>query len=219
MAITIYLSSTLDLKVGPFTTGRRQTGRFSAHAGRLQFLQFELTFDTNSAPPNHWLAGNTDFLFKQISHLWYLWWPFFLSGVRGGDKQKSRLTLSSLDAIPPCVALSIVMPLVTRVFGRRFGRRFSENDEKTLPVGIKSQLDLNGNRGSRPSDEIKQKKCGYLCHIEQMKNIMYPEDPITFSDDEQGVYNHLLRKVFRFHYHSQKVIGSLGVHYFGTLMA
>ena len=26
-----------------------------------------------------------------------------------------------------------------------------------------------------------------------------------------GVYNHLLRKVFRFHYHSQKVIGSLGL--------
>ena len=25
-----------------------------------------------------------------------------------------------------------------------------------------------------------------------------------------GVYNHLLRKVFRFHYDSQKVIGSLG---------
>ena len=25
-----------------------------------------------------------------------------------------------------------------------------------------------------------------------------------------GVYNHLLSKVFRFHYHSQKVIGSLG---------
>ena len=25
-----------------------------------------------------------------------------------------------------------------------------------------------------------------------------------------GVYDHLLRKVFRFHYHSQKVIGSLG---------
>ena len=25
-----------------------------------------------------------------------------------------------------------------------------------------------------------------------------------------GVSNHLLRKVFRFHYHSQKVIGSLG---------
>ena len=28
-----------------------------------------------------------------------------------------------------------------------------------------------------------------------------------------GVYNHLLRKVFRFHYHSQKVIGSLGSMY------
>ena len=27
-----------------------------------------------------------------------------------------------------------------------------------------------------------------------------------------GVYNHLLRKVLRFHYHSQKVIGSLGHH-------
>ena len=26
-----------------------------------------------------------------------------------------------------------------------------------------------------------------------------------------GVYNHLLRRVFRFHYHSQKVIGSLGI--------
>ena len=39
----------------------------------------------------------------------------------------------------------------------------------------------------------------------------YPKDPITFSDDD-WVYNHLLRKVFRFHYHSQKVIGSLGIH-------
>ena len=28
-----------------------------------------------------------------------------------------------------------------------------------------------------------------------------------------GVYNHLLSKVFRFHYHSQKVIGSLGYIY------
>ena len=36
-----------------------------------------------------------------------------------------------------------------------------------------------------------------------------PKDPITFSDDD-WVCNHLLRKVFRFHYHSQKVIGSLG---------
>jgi len=32
-----------------------------------------------------------------------------------------------------------------------------------------------------------------------------------------GVYNHLLRKVFRFHYHSQKVIGSLE-HHFGHVL-
>ena len=38
----------------------------------------------------------------------------------------------------------------------------------------------------------------------------FPKDPITFQM-VIGVYNHLLRKVFRFHYHSQKVIGSLGV--------
>ena len=40
------------------------------------------------------------------------------------------------------------------------------------------------------------------------------ENTITLSDDEQGMYNPLLRKVFRFHYHSQKVIGSLGFHVF-----
>ena len=39
----------------------------------------------------------------------------------------------------------------------------------------------------------------------------YPRNPITLSDDEQGVSNHLLNIVFRFHYHSQKVIGSLGI--------
>ena len=38
----------------------------------------------------------------------------------------------------------------------------------------------------------------------------YPRDAITLSDDEQGVYNHL-SKVFRLHFHSQKVIGSLGM--------
>ena len=32
-----------------------------------------------------------------------------------------------------------------------------------------------------------------------------------------GVYNHLLSKVFRFHYHSQKVIGSLGYYIAGHL--
>ena len=39
--------------------------------------------------------------------------------------------------------------------------------------------------------------------------IVFPKDPITFSDDD-WVYNHLLSKVFRLHYHSQKVIGSPG---------
>ena len=33
----------------------------------------------------------------------------------------------------------------------------------------------------------------------------------SYSHIMIGVYNHLLNKVFRFHYHSQKVIGSLGI--------
>ena len=33
-----------------------------------------------------------------------------------------------------------------------------------------------------------------------------------------GVYNHLLRKVFKFHYRSQKVIGSLGIITVDTLI-
>ena len=33
---------------------------------------------------------------------------------------------------------------------------------------------------------------------------------VIFSDDEQGVSNHLSLSIFRFHDHSQKVIGSLG---------
>ena len=37
-----------------------------------------------------------------------------------------------------------------------------------------------------------------------------PRDPITLRQMMIGVYNHLLSQVFRFHYHSQKVIGSLG---------
>ena len=36
-------------------------------------------------------------------------------------------------------------------------------------------------------------------------------DPITELQRIIGVYNHLLNKVFRFHYHHQKVIGSLGM--------
>ena len=35
---------------------------------------------------------------------------------------------------------------------------------------------------------------------------IYPMDSITLSDQMMiGVYNHLLSKVFRFHYHFQKV--------------
>ena len=37
-----------------------------------------------------------------------------------------------------------------------------------------------------------------------------PRDPITERQMMIGMYNHFLSKVFRFHYHSQKVIGSLG---------
>ena len=37
-----------------------------------------------------------------------------------------------------------------------------------------------------------------------------PRDPITLSEDDWGVQSPPKRKVFRFHYHSQKVIGSLG---------
>ncbi len=36
-------------------------------------------------------------------------------------------------------------------------------------------------------------------------------DPFTLSNDDWGVQSPPKRKVFRFHYHSQKVIGSLGV--------
>ena len=37
-----------------------------------------------------------------------------------------------------------------------------------------------------------------------------PRYPITLSDDDWGVQSPPKRKVFMFHYHSQKVIGSLG---------
>ena len=37
-----------------------------------------------------------------------------------------------------------------------------------------------------------------------------PRDPITLSDDDWGVQSTPKRIVFRFHYHCQKVIGSLG---------
>ena len=35
-----------------------------------------------------------------------------------------------------------------------------------------------------------------------------PRDPITLSDDDWGVQSPPKRKLFRFHYHSQKVITS-----------
>ena len=38
-------------------------------------------------------------------------------------------------------------------------------------------------------------------------NVYIPMDPITLSEDDWGPK----RQVFRFHYHSQKVIGSLGI--------
>ena len=49
------------------------------------------------------------------------------------------------------------------------------------------------------------RRCG-ACFPGAVQN---PRDPITLSKDD-WVYNHLLSKVFRLHYHSQKVIGSLG---------
>ncbi len=39
----------------------------------------------------------------------------------------------------------------------------------------------------------------------------FPRDPITLSEDEWGVESPPKRIVFRFHYHSEKVIGSLGI--------
>ncbi len=38
-----------------------------------------------------------------------------------------------------------------------------------------------------------------------------PRHPVIFSDDDWGVQSPPKRIVFRFQYHSQKVIGSLGV--------
>ena len=40
------------------------------------------------------------------------------------------------------------------------------------------------------------------------KDTKNPRDPITERQIIIGMFNHLLRKVFRFHYHSQEVIGS-----------
>ena len=42
------------------------------------------------------------------------------------------------------------------------------------------------------------------------KTIFSPRHPVMFSDDDWGVQSPPKCMVFRFHYHSQKVIGSLG---------
>ena len=42
-------------------------------------------------------------------------------------------------------------------------------------------------------------------------NHAFPKDPITLSEDDWGVQSPPKCKVFWFHYHSQKVIGSLGI--------
>ena len=44
----------------------------------------------------------------------------------------------------------------------------------------------------------------------KINTLLTPRDPITERQRNIRVSNHLLSKVFRFHYHSQKVIGSLG---------
>ena len=38
---------------------------------------------------------------------------------------------------------------------------------------------------------------------------LFPRDPITLSDDDWGVQSPPQQDIFSFHYHSQKVIGSL----------
>ena len=43
--------------------------------------------------------------------------------------------------------------------------------------------------------------------------VFFPRNPVIFSVDDWGVQSPPKRKVFRFHYHSEKVIGSLGFVY------
>ena len=53
---------------------------------------------------------------------------------------------------------------------------------------------------------------GWKCrifHALELTNCCFPKDPITLSEDDWGVQSPPKRIVFRFHYHSQKVIGSL----------
>ena len=43
----------------------------------------------------------------------------------------------------------------------------------------------------------------------------FPRNPVIASDDDWGAQSPPKSKVFRFHYHSEKVIGSLGFDVFG----
>ena len=54
--------------------------------------------------------------------------------------------------------------------------------------------------------------CGIIylpIHLPESSMKCSPRHPVIFSALMIGVSNHLLSIVFRFHYHSQKVIGSL----------
>ena len=71
---------------------------------------------------------------------------------------------------------------------------------------------------------LDPKVCGVTCIFPTHSTIFYTYCKYTLriqspSQMMIGVYNHLLRKVFRFHYHSQKVIGSLGIIYHPKLQA
>ena len=52
----------------------------------------------------------------------------------------------------------------------------------------------------------------YMLSEQNMEVVRFavPRDPIILSEDDWGVQSPPKRIVFRFHYHSQKVIGSLG---------
>ena len=64
------------------------------------------------------------------------------------------------------------------------------------------------------SDPIPKGHWKTLCCWMQLSWCFFTTHSLRIQSPSQmviGVYNHLLRKVFRFHYHSQKVIGSLGI--------
>ena len=59
------------------------------------------------------------------------------------------------------------------------------------------------------SDGLKPATSGCLDTDFLRGNNAFPWDPVILSENEQGVSNDLLSIVFRFHYHSLKVIRSL----------